>query len=160
MENTVSDEQLLASLKRVERYAVLLDSCFRVPYTKIRFGLDSIIGLVPVVGETIGFILSMYLIGEAYKLKLPVSLKMKMLRNAALDWVIGIIPVFGDIADVAFKANVRNRDILVDYVNTEYERRHSTPEEDKKNASKNIFFLILVVVMLVLSVVSITYLVK
>jgi len=57
--NTLSDEQLEQTLKRLDRYARLNDSQFRIPFTKVRFGLDSIIGLVPVVGETIGLVLSL-----------------------------------------------------------------------------------------------------
>ena len=152
MENTVSDEKLLASLKRIERFAVLTDSCFRIPFTSIRFGLDSIIGVVPVVGELVGFVLSMYLIVESYKLKLPFSLKLKMLGNAALDFIIGIIPFVGDIADVAFKANIRNMEILLAYVNREYEKRHQPPENSSNNIMSYVGLFTLIVAVLCVSV--------
>ena len=156
MAKTVSDEKLLASLKRIERFAVWTDSLFRIPFTQIRFGLDSIIGLVPVLGETIGFILSMYLIVESYKLGLPLSLKIKMLRNAALDWLIGIVPILGDIGDIAFKANMRNMEILVGYVNSEYQRRHNPPPQKPNQLYKYISVLVLLSLMIILSAVLVT----
>ena len=150
MVNTISDEKLLASLKRIERFAVLTDSCFRIPFTQIRFGLDAVIGLVPVIGEAIGFILSMYLIIESFKLRLPLLLKLKMLGNAALDFVIGIVPFIGDIGDVAFKANIRNMNILLTYVNGEYERRYNPPS-NSNNIGTYVLLFILIVSALALS---------
>ena len=152
MENTISDEKLLASLKRMERFAVLTDSCFRIPFTQIRFGLDAVIGLVPVIGEAIGFLLSMYLIIESFKLRLPFWLKLKMLGNAVLDFFIGIVPFVGDIADVAFKANIRNMEILIGYANREYERRQELPTDKENHVFKYIALFLVIASMLVLSV--------
>jgi hypothetical protein len=144
--NTLSDEQLEQTLKRLDRFARLTDSQFRIPFTKFRFGLDSIIGLVPVVGETIGLVLSLYLVFEAFKLKMPPRLKLRMLRNVALDFLVGLVPVFGDIADIAFKANIRNMKLIKEYVEREQQSRHALPNASSKRPAFIILLLGLVLI--------------
>ncbi len=120
---TLTDAQLNAILNRLDRFARLNDSQFRIPFTKWRIGIDALIGFIPVIGETIGLLLSLYLLVEAFKLKMPARLKLRMLANILLDWLIGLIPVLGDFADIAFKANVRNMQLLHRYIAQEQQRR-------------------------------------
>jgi len=163
MNKDLSDEQLLATLKRLERYAELTDSRFRIPFTKIHFGLDAIVGLIPFVGETIGLALSLYLLFEASKLGVPTSLKMKMLSNVLIDWLVGLVPIAGDIADVAFKANVRNMKLLVEHINLEHQRRKIALESRGASGIRHISritLMLLVVLLITLSVyLSIEYMV-
>lgn len=101
-----------AHLERLERTARLLDSAFRIPGTSIRFGLDGLLGLVPGAGDLVGFILSSWIVREAYRLGVPASAIMGMLGNIGVDAVVGSIPILGSIFDVAWKANHRNLAIL------------------------------------------------
>lgn len=94
--------------KRVHRLARLLDSQFRIPYTRIRFGLDSLLGLLPGAGDTVTAAMAAYIIFEAWRLGISPRVIGRMIGNLVIDWVIGSIPVIGDIFDVGFKANVRN----------------------------------------------------
>jgi hypothetical protein len=100
------DEQ--QSLARLEALARLMDGAFVVPGTTIRFGLDGIIGLVPVAGDLIAGLVSAYLIWEARQLGAPSWLIARMLANTFLDTAIGAIPVAGDAFDVLFRANMKN----------------------------------------------------
>ncbi|SDD93091.1 DUF4112 domain-containing protein [Kordiimonas lacus] len=95
-------------LKRVHRLARLLDSQFRIPGTNIRFGLDSIVGLLPVAGDTVTATMAAYIIFEAFRIGVRRTIIVRMLGNLVIDWVIGSIPVIGDLFDVGFKANQRN----------------------------------------------------
>lgn len=95
-------------LKRVHRLARLLDSQFRIPGTKIRFGLDSIFGLVPVAGDTVTAAMAAYIIFEAFRIGVSRTIIMRMLGNLVIDWVVGSIPIVGDLFDLGFKANQRN----------------------------------------------------
>jgi hypothetical protein len=101
-----------AKLDRVERrlgaLANALDSAFAFPGTGIRFGADSLIGLVPGVGDAIGLALSGYLILEARRLGAPPELLTRMAANVAIDAAFGAVPVLGDVFDVFYKANKRN----------------------------------------------------
>lgn len=99
-----------ADLNRARRLAVLLDSKFEL--AGIRFGLEGIIGLFPVVGDTISTAIGFYPIYLAQRHKLGTGVKVRMAANLALDWAIGLVPVIGDFFDVAFKANLKNLALL------------------------------------------------
>lgn len=94
--------------KRIHRLARLLDSQFRIPGTDIRFGLDSLFGLVPVAGDAVTAAMAAYIIVEAFRIGVSRRIIARMLGNLVIDWVIGSIPIIGDLFDVGFKANERN----------------------------------------------------
>ncbi len=102
-------------IERLEKLAEWLDTKFSIPGTNIRFGLDSLIGLLPFVGDTITLIPLVYLISKAQKFNLPFHVTLSMIANAALDWFIGLVPLFGDIFDIGFKANIRNVKLIKKY---------------------------------------------
>jgi hypothetical protein len=99
-------------LKRLEAMAKLLDIAFILPGTKIRYGIDGLIGLIPVVGDIIATALSLWLVREARALGAPWHVTARMLGNVAVQGVIGTVPVAGDAFDVLFRANMRNARIL------------------------------------------------
>jgi hypothetical protein len=100
------------AVARLEALARLMDGAFIIPGTSIRFGLDGIIGLVPVAGDVIAGLVSTYLIWEARQLGAPRWLIARMLANAFLDTTVGAIPVVGDAFDVLFRANMKNMALL------------------------------------------------
>jgi Domain of unknown function (DUF4112) len=99
-------------LKRLEMAAKLLDVAFLVPGTKIRYGIDGIIGLIPVIGDVIATGLSLWLVHEARALGAPWHVTARMLGNVAFQGVVGVVPVAGDAIDVLFRANMRNARLL------------------------------------------------
>ena len=99
-------------LQNLRRFAHLLDETFRIPIIGYRIGLEPILGLIPVVGDISGFIVSGYLIVRAARLGVPRSLVARMVGNAAIDAVVGSIPVVGDIFDFFWKVNKRNVRLL------------------------------------------------
>ena len=105
-----------AALARLDRYATLMDARFRVPGTRIRFGLDPIIGLLPGIGDALGLALSLYVVVEATRLGVPKRVLFRMLRNVGLEALVGVVPVLGDVFDIAFKANLRNAALLRRYI--------------------------------------------
>lgn len=92
----------------------LLDTKFNI--FGFRFGLDPIIGLIPVIGDMIGLLLSLYVVWIAMQLQLPNRHIVRMLVNVLADYLIGLIPVIGDLFDIGFKANTRNFKILEDHL--------------------------------------------
>ncbi|MDX1634229.1 MAG: DUF4112 domain-containing protein [Marinobacter sp.] len=108
--------QYQRTLDRLDRYAGLLDSRFRIPFTRIRFGLEPLIGLLPGIGDLAGFGLSLYLVGEAVKLRAGSRLIGKMLGNVAVDFVVGLVPVLGDAFDLVWRANDRNARLLREHI--------------------------------------------
>ena len=99
-------------LKRLDALAKLLDIAFILPGTKIRYGIDGIIGLIPVVGDIIATALSLWLVREARALGAPWHVTARMLGNVAIQGVVGTVPVAGDAFDVLFRANIRNVRLL------------------------------------------------
>ena len=97
---------------RLRRFAWLLDELIRIPGTQQRVGLDALIGLVPGVGDTIGALLSTYIILEAARRGASVWTVARMLANVGIETVIGAVPFLGDLFDVVFKANRRNIALL------------------------------------------------
>jgi uncharacterized protein DUF4112 len=97
-------------LENVERLAKLLDTEFE--FAGIRFGLDAIIGLVPVLGDSISALIGLYPLYVAQQHKLSLVVRARMFFNLMIDWLIGLIPFLGDLFDVGFKANIRNAKIL------------------------------------------------
>lgn len=97
---------------RIEALSKLLDVAFVVPGTKIRYGIDGLIGLVPVVGDILTTAISLWIVREARALGAPKYLVARMLGNVALDGVVGLVPFAGDAFDVMFRANMRNMRIL------------------------------------------------
>ena len=95
-------------IARLEAIAKLLDVAFVLPGTNIRYGIDGLIGLIPVVGDIITTAISLWLVREARALGAPWYLTARMLGNVAVDGVVGIVPIAGDAFDVMFRANVRN----------------------------------------------------
>src|SRR6266581_1312712 len=95
-------------LARLDALAKLLDVAFILPGTNIRYGIDGLIGLIPVIGDLITTAISLWLVREARALGAPWHITARMLANVAVDGVVGMVPVAGDAFDVMFRANVRN----------------------------------------------------
>ncbi len=104
---TNSGRQLFAD-ENLDLLAHLLDDCFRIPGTSIRFGLDGIIGLVPGLGDILGGLASCIIVVAAWFRGVPYIALMRMGVNIGIEVLIGAIPLFGDIFDIAWKANRRN----------------------------------------------------
>lgn len=103
-------------IRHLENIAQLMDNRFVIPGTSIRFGLDSIFGLVPGIGDTGTILVTLYLTTLARKHRLPKKVIAQMYRNAAIDWAIGLVPLAGDIFDIGFKANLRNVALLKEHI--------------------------------------------
>ncbi|HSW15021.1 MAG TPA: DUF4112 domain-containing protein [Solimonas sp.] len=116
-------EAVRASRQRLERMTRLLDEAIRIPGIGWRIGADSIIGLVPVLGDVLGLAASGFVVWEGVKIGAPRPLLLKMTGFAALDAVVGLVPLLGDVFDFAFKANRINARLLGEYLE-EQERRH------------------------------------
>jgi hypothetical protein len=96
----------------LRRWANLLDSAFPVPGTRIRFGLDAFVGLVPGIGDLASPVFTAMILLQAARMRLPRLVQARMVLNAAIDMLLGLLPMAGDLADVAWKANLRNLALL------------------------------------------------
>ena len=115
------DAQAMRRLARLARVARLMDTALRIPGTRIRFGADSVLGLVPGLGDAAGALVGLATLNEARKLGLPGDKQMQMLGNIATDAVFGSVPVLGDLFDVYFKSHRRNIQIILDHFELTHE---------------------------------------
>jgi hypothetical protein len=97
---------------RIRSLARVLDSAVRIPGTEITFGLDSIIGLVPGVGDLAGAAMSGYIVLSAAQMGVPPAVVTRMILNLGVDTLVGSVPLLGDLFDVGFRANIRNAALL------------------------------------------------
>ena len=107
MNSTAPDE-----IEKLDRLSTLLDSRFRIPGTPIRFGWDSILGLIPGAGDLASLGPSAYLIYRGHRLGARKRTILRMTANTGLDFIVGAVPVLGDVFDLVFKANNRNFALL------------------------------------------------
>jgi hypothetical protein len=139
-----ADARTLAALRK---WSVLLDSAFRVPGTRITFGLDPVLGLVPGLGDLTTPVFSVLLLLHAVRVRIPRVVQLRMLLNAAIDLGIGALPLVGDLFDVAWKANVRNLALL---------ERHARPGA-KADPSDWVFVLIVLALLAAVAVIPLLF---
>jgi Domain of unknown function (DUF4112) len=89
-----------------------MDDLFRVPVLGWRFGLDALIGLVPALGDTSTTLVSFYILASAVRYRVPKITLLRMGLNIAIDYVVGALPVVGDVADAWWKSNRMNLELL------------------------------------------------
>lgn len=100
-----------------------MDSAFVVPGTNYRIGLDPIVGLIPVVGDLASPLFTIAVLWQARDLGIPKVVQLRMIFNAAIDALIGAIPLAGDLFDFAWKSNQKNLGLLEHHA---YEERRAT----------------------------------
>lgn len=108
--------RLEAARRRVSRIADWLDGLFTIPGTRIRIGLDALLGLIPGVGDFAGLLLGTTIIVESLRIGAPRGLIARMLANVAVDTVGGAVPGIGDLFDVAFRSHARNARLLLEHL--------------------------------------------
>ena len=90
----------------------ILEDLIRIPFTNVRFGLDVILGVVPVIGDFAGLLCGLPLLVAAVRRRLPLAVVAVMSLNVLLDAVIGSIPLLGDVFDLAWKSHRKNLRLL------------------------------------------------
>lgn len=99
-------------LKNLRQVSYWLDSAIAIPGTKYRIGLDPIIGLIPGGGDTVGLLMSAYIVMEAARLGASKKILTQMSTNILLETLAGTIPFVGDFFDATWKSNLRNMRLL------------------------------------------------
>ena len=115
--SSIATDSKAASLQRLRRLSRILDNAVTIPGTSLGIGLDPILGLIPGAGDFIGTGLSAYIVLEAARLGVPQATLGKMVFNIILEGLVGVVPVLGDLFDVAWKANAKNIRLLEGHLN-------------------------------------------
>ncbi|HUS00835.1 MAG TPA: DUF4112 domain-containing protein [Chitinophagaceae bacterium] len=136
------------SLNHIRSLAKLMDSKFMIPGTRIRFGLDALIGLIPGAGDLSTFAVSGYMVMIMAKNGASGFVLSRMIINILVDAIIGAIPFIGDIFDIAFKANNRNMRLMEQYY---------TLGKHRGSAWKAIIPILIIVLLMILGILWLTY---
>jgi hypothetical protein len=112
IEISIEDEP--PGMERVRVIADLLDEAIEIPVINYRIGLDPILGILPVGGDSVAAAISLYIVAEGARMGASRGTILRMLFNIGLDAVIGSIPVLGTLIDAVWKANERNVALLED----------------------------------------------
>ncbi|NEP87001.1 MAG: DUF4112 domain-containing protein [Okeania sp. SIO2C2] len=131
---TSGDRSQAAKVRQLRKISDLLDNAVRVPGTSYGVGIDPLLGLIPGGGDFLGGLISVYIVFSAAMMGLPRETLMRMSSNIVFDSLAGIVPVFGDLFDVAWKANSKNMDIL---------EAHLESPKVSKSADRWFIFLLL-----------------
>lgn len=113
-------------MEHLAALSFLLDRAFRVPGTRWRFGLDALVGLIPGLGDIVGSLIGAYSLWIARQIGAPVAVQARMVMNLAIDGVLGLVPVIGDLFDFVFKANTRNHALLENWLKSPHQIRRSS----------------------------------
>nr|WP_256385735.1 DUF4112 domain-containing protein [Hahella sp. CCB-MM4] len=143
-------EDFQQALDRLEKFATWMDAQYRIPGTSITFGWDTIIGLVPVLGDLVTLIMSGAMIGEARRLGAPAGLRWKMVLNIVIDFVGGLLPIVGDVFDIYYRSSTRNLKLLKDYLLI----RITPPTESKRTPWLLLSLILAAAVLMVLYLLS------
>ena len=90
----------------------MMDDQFRVPGSNLRFGLDFLLGLFPGLGDAVTSVISLLIVHHAWQSGASKLTLARMLGNVGVDFLIGSVPLFGDLFDAAWKANRKNARLL------------------------------------------------
>jgi len=131
-------------IELLRRWSRLMDSAYRVPGTSIRFGWDPIVGLVPGVGDVATASFAVTVLYHAYRLGVPGVVLARMMLNVLIDLAAGLVPVVGDVADIAWKSNSLNLALL---------ERHERPGVEPTSGDWAIVLLAVVLIGSVLALV-------
>lgn len=122
------------SLAEAQKLANLMDTAFRIPIIGYRIGLDGLLGFIPVVGDVISLVLAARIVRLAKKMGVPEDMQKKMVKNVALDFVIGLVPFIGDLADFFFKANKANVKMMEKWWLAQHD--HDIKQATKENLTR------------------------
>ncbi|KQZ58746.1 DUF4112 domain-containing protein [Ensifer sp. Root558] len=117
--HTVPIEHLIR-LRRIRGLVRLMDTALRIPGTRVSVGADSVLGLIPGVGDFAAAAISLVIVNEARRLGVPNDKLVKMLVNVGFDTVAGSVPVLGDVLDIYFKSNRRNLQLVLDHLGLDH----------------------------------------
>ena len=112
----MTEAEIAKTLKSLRLLARFMNTGWGIPFTKIRFGAESIFGLLPGGGDLINMMVGLLIVIKAHEMGASRQVIIKMLGNVAVDAGVGAIPIFGDIFDTFFMSNVRNIDLLSEFM--------------------------------------------
>ena len=141
------DSALPKDLVALRRFAYLMDEAFVIPGTRMRLGIDAVLGLIPGIGDVIGAVLSSWIIAGALRHRVPAMVIARMVLNVSIDLIFGAVPLAGDVFDFMYEENMMNMRLL------EAHRDRRRPPRSSKAIALTLFLIVAFVFVLAVSAV-------
>ena len=120
-EKKLATQDVIRLERDLAKFANMMDSVVRIPFTKQGVGADAALSTIPVAGDVAGFILTCYAVYKAKQIGVPQSKLNGVLKLAVMDGVVGLIPIVGTVFDIFIRPSRRALDVVHDHIRTEYQ---------------------------------------
>lgn len=120
-EKKLATQDIIRLERDLAKFANMMDSVVRIPFTKQGVGADAALSTIPVAGDVAGFILTCYAVYKAKQIGVPQSKLNGVLKLAVMDGVVGLIPIVGTIFDIFIRPSRRALEVVHDHIRTEYQ---------------------------------------
>ena len=120
-EKKLSQVEVIKLERDLAKFANMMDSVVRIPFTKQGVGADAALSTIPVAGDVAGFVLTCYAVYKAKQIGVPQSKLNGVVKLAVMDAVVGFIPVAGTIFDIFIRPSRKALDVVHEHIRTEYQ---------------------------------------
>ena len=117
----LSQQEVIQLERDLAKYANIMDSVVRIPFTKQGVGADAALGTVPVAGDVAGFALTCYAIYKAKQIGVPQTKLTPVIKLAVVDAVVGFVPIVGTVFDVFIRPSRKALDVVHTHIREEYQ---------------------------------------
>lgn len=141
----LDQQQVIAIERDLAKFANTMDSLVRIPFTKQGVGADAALSTIPVAGDIAGFVLTLYAIKKAKEVGVPNHKLTPVIKLAAMDAVVGFIPVAGTVFDIFIRPSKKALDVVHEHIKEEYQIQndhhvvhpflHEALEKKQKNSA-------------------------
>lgn len=122
-EKKLSQQDVIRLERDLAKFANMMDSVVRIPFTKQGVGADAALSTIPIAGDAAGFVLTCYAIYKAKQIGVPQEKLSPVLRMAMVDAVVGFIPIVGTVFDIFIRPSRKALDVVHEHIRTEYDIR-------------------------------------
>ncbi|WP_288396347.1 DUF4112 domain-containing protein [uncultured Acinetobacter sp.] len=116
----ISQQEVIRLERDLAKFANIMDSVVRIPFTKQGVGADAALSTIPVAGDVAGFALTLYAIHKARQIGVPQHKLKPVLKLAAMDAILGFIPVAGTVFDIFIRPSRKALEVVHQHIRDEY----------------------------------------
>lgn len=121
LKQKMSKQEVIRLERDLAKFANMMDSVVRIPFTRQGVGADAALSTIPVAGDIAGFVLTCYAVYKAKQIGVPQAKLNGVMKLAVIDAVVGFIPVAGTIFDVFIRPSRKALDVVHTHIREEYQ---------------------------------------
>ncbi|UUS66027.1 MULTISPECIES: DUF4112 domain-containing protein [unclassified Acinetobacter] len=121
LKQKMSKQEVICLERDLAKFANMMDSVVRIPFTRQGVGADAALSTIPVAGDIAGFVLTCYAVYKAKQIGVPQAKLNGVMKLAVIDAVVGFIPVAGTIFDVFIRPSRKALDVVHTHIREEYQ---------------------------------------